>query len=164
MPRWEAQSQRGMYLGCAPLCTGSVPLVLNLQTRNRKVKVEFDDWFLTVTTHTSDLPNLNAYEWCKMLGTSIYYIPTLVDGEEFDPTYSTPIKHESDKPLFNKFIKQEIALSDPLTQPHQTYSDVVQRQDKVSSMKKSNQIDAKKHKQTKWISVSSNSPIKLPTT
>ena len=34
MPRWEACSQRVMYLGQAPDCTGSKPLVLNLQTRN----------------------------------------------------------------------------------------------------------------------------------
>ena len=41
---------------------------------------------------------------------------------------STPTKQELDDPMFDKHIEQDINLSNQLTQPHQTYSEVVQRQ------------------------------------
>ena len=58
-------------------------------------------------------------------------IPASDDGEVFDPTYSTKNKSKFDEPLFHEFIKQDIALLDPSTHPHQTYLEVVQRQDNI---------------------------------
>ena len=42
--------------------------------------------------------------------------------------YSTPTKQELDDPMFDKHIEQDFAIANPLTQPHQTYSEIVQQQ------------------------------------
>ena len=133
MPRWEAHSQRGMYLNQAPDCAGSVPLILNLGIRNITAQwnVVFDDWFSTVTIQADDFPDFNIDEWSQMFGTSTYYIPNPDDNEELDLTCLIPIKQVSDKSLFDKYIKQDITLSNPLTRPHQTYLDVIQQQDEM---------------------------------
>ena len=79
-------------------------------------------------TQTDDLPYFNADEWAKMFGTSTYCIPMQDDAEEFDLTHTVPSKRELDKPMYDGFIQQDIALSNPLTQPHQTYLEVTQRE------------------------------------
>ena len=90
--------------------------------------VVFDDWFLRVTTWTNDLPAFNADEWAtKMFGTSTYCILMQDYNEEFDPTYSVSVKQELNKPMFDQFIHQDIALSNPLIQSNQTYLQAVQR-------------------------------------
>ena len=63
-----------------------------------------------------------------MFGTSTYCIPNTDDSEDFEPTYSTPTKQELDDPMFDKSIQQDIPISNLLTQPHQTYSEIVQQQ------------------------------------
>ena len=50
------------------------------------------------------------------------------EAEAFEPMYSTPTKRELDDPMLDKHIEQDIDISNPLTQPHQTYSEAVQRQ------------------------------------
>ena len=99
-------------------------------------KVVLDNWFQTVTSQANDLLNFNADEWSKIFQTSTYCIPNSDDNEEFDPTYLTLIKQVFDKPLFDKFIEQDIAQSNPLTLTHQTYLlDIVQWQDKIKPEK-----------------------------
>ena len=88
----------------------------------------FDDWFSTITADPDDLPDFNADEWSKMFGTSTYCIPNNEEPEEFKPMYSTPTKQELDDPMVNKHFEQDIDISNPLSQPHQTYSEAVQRQ------------------------------------
>ena len=63
-----------------------------------------------------------------MFRTSTYCIPNTKESKEFEPTYSTPTERELDDPMFDKHIEQDIDISITLTQPHQTYSEVVQRQ------------------------------------
>ena len=126
-----------MYLGQAPDRAASVPLVLNLQTGNITAQwnVVFDDWFSTITADPNELPDFNADEWSKMFGTSTYCIPNDKEPEAFEPIYSIHTKQESDDPMFDKHIEQDIDISNPLTQPHQTYSEAAQceRQDKHDS-------------------------------
>ena len=119
-----------MYLGKAPDRLASVPLVLNLQTRNITAQwnVVFDAWFSTVTTQPDDLPEFNTDELAKMFGTSTYCIPNSKKSEDFEPMHSTPTKQELDDPMFDAHIEQDIAISNPLTQPRQTYSEIVKQQ------------------------------------
>ena len=58
-------------------------------------------------------------------------IPNSDDVRDFEPTYSTPIKQELDDPMFEKHIEQDIAFSNLLTQPHQTYFEIVQKQSNI---------------------------------
>ena len=88
----------------------------------------FDDWFSTITADPDDLPDFNADKWSKMFGTSTYCIPNDEEPEAFEPMYLMPLKQELDDPMFNKHIEQDIDISNPLTQPHQTYSEAAQRQ------------------------------------
>ena len=90
--------------------------------------VAFDDWFSTVTTQPDDPFDSNADVWAKMFGTSTYCNPNSNEPEDFEPTYLTPMKQELDDPMFDKHIEQDIAISNPLTQPHQTYSEIAQQQ------------------------------------
>ena len=66
-----------------------------------------------------------------MLGTSTYCVPNSNDVEEFEPMYITPIKQELDDPMFDKHIEQDMAVSNQLTQPHQTYSKIFQNQNNI---------------------------------
>ena len=129
--------------------------------------VVFDDWFSTVTSQPDNLPDFNADEWAKMFGTSTYYIPTLDDHEDFDTQESVRMKQELDDPMFDEFINQDIALSNPLTQPHKTYSKAVQQNNTIkqetTTLNKRDNIfiqtnDQPVTNQTRVM----NSPIKLP--
>ena len=68
---------------------------------------------LNVATQADDLPDFNADKRSQMFGTSAYCINNSDDTEKFDPTYLIPITQEYNEPLFDKFIKQDIALSNP---------------------------------------------------
>ena len=74
IPRWKAKSHRCMYLGRAATHASSVPLVLNPKTGSitPQFHVVFDDWFATVSSEVSDLPDFNSPEWNKLFGDSIF--------------------------------------------------------------------------------------------
>ena len=81
------------------------------------------------------------------------------------------IQFQSNKNTMNlystKYIEQDVALSNPVTQPHQTYLDVVQWQDKIKheGIKANRGEDTQKFETDNWItqmSSVSHSPIKLP--
>ena len=57
----------------------------------------------------------------------------ILDSYLWKPMYSTPIKQEFDDPLFDKHIEQDISISNAptLAQPHQTYSEIVQKQNNI---------------------------------
>ena len=74
IPRWKAKSHRCMYLGRAATHASSVPLVLNPKTGSitPQFHVVFDDWFATVSSDVSDLPDFNSPEWNKLFGDSTF--------------------------------------------------------------------------------------------
>ena len=74
IPRWKPRSNRCVNLGHAKSYASSVPLVLNLMTGSitPQFNVVWDDWFSTVASDVTTLPDFNSDEWNKTFGDSIY--------------------------------------------------------------------------------------------
>jgi transposase InsO family protein len=72
LPRWQPRSHRTMHMGLSPLHASTVPTVLNLDTGaiTPQFQVMFDDWFSTVTSTISEIPNFTEDVWQKMFGES----------------------------------------------------------------------------------------------
>ena len=74
LPRWKPRSTHCQYLGLSPLHSSSVPLVLNPSTGSvtPQFHIVFDDWFATVSSDSSSLPDFNSDEWNRMFGDSSF--------------------------------------------------------------------------------------------
>ena len=70
LPKWRARSTRHKYVGVSHQHSHCVPLVLNLDTGkiSAQYNVVFDDWFATVNSATTDLPDFHSDEWMMMFG------------------------------------------------------------------------------------------------
>ena len=106
-------------MGVSTKHASSVPLVLNVSTGSitPQFHVVFDDWFATVSSEESDLPDFNADEWAKMFGDSTFQY-VLDDSEEA----SSPTDQQDTMKSSNIFDKisslQELAApSRPLSVP-----------------------------------------------
>jgi hypothetical protein len=76
-----------MYMGPSPKHASTVPLVLNIKTGSitPQFHVVFDDWYATVATSDSDLPNLYSDEWYKLFGDSTFqYVLDETDDVDAD--------------------------------------------------------------------------------
>ena len=75
-------------MGVSTKHASSVPLVLNFSTGSitPQFHVVFDDWFATVSSEASDLPDFNADEWAKMFGDTIFQY--VVDNSEEESSAS----------------------------------------------------------------------------
>ena len=83
-----------------------------------------------------DLPDFNVDEWAKMFGTSTYCTSTQDDTEAFDLTHLAQATKELNKPMFDNFIQQDIALvPNPLTQPYNRLTQKLLKE-KIRSNKK----------------------------
>ena len=78
IPRWKPRSTRCLYLGKSPRHASNVPLVLNPSTGSitGQFHVVFDDWFATVASDCSVLPDFNSDEWKKLFGDSVFQYVT----------------------------------------------------------------------------------------
>ena len=76
--RWEPRSQRCVNLGFSNLHSKTVPLVLNPATGSitPQWNVTFDDWFSTVSSSDSALPDFHADEWSRLFGTTTSHFPS----------------------------------------------------------------------------------------
>jgi hypothetical protein len=74
IPRWEARSERVIFVGISTKHMGSTPLVLNPRTRaiTSPYHVVFDDWFATVGSDPDHLPDFQSPEWQQLFGESDY--------------------------------------------------------------------------------------------
>ena len=72
IPRWKPRSSRCVYLGKSPKHASNVPLVLNPSTGaiTGQFHVVMDDWFATIASSCSALPDFNTDEWRKLFGDS----------------------------------------------------------------------------------------------
>ena len=77
IPKWKPRSERTVYMGLSPKHTSQVPLVLNQRTRHitPQYHVVFDDWFATVGSPDSSLPDFHSPEWAQMFGDSEFQFP-----------------------------------------------------------------------------------------
>ena len=82
IPRWKPRSSRCLYLGKSPRHASNVPLVLNPTTGSitGQFHVVFDDWFATVASDCSILPDFNSDAWKKLFGESTFQYVT--DAED----------------------------------------------------------------------------------
>ena len=121
IPRWQPRSERCMYMGVSPDHSGDhVPLVLNLRTGtiSTQYHVVFDDWFSTVPSSPSDIPDFNSDEWKKLFGDSSYQYH--IDDDQFDPPVvqeSLPNQHYRHQASERKYVSVPIDTSTP-TQPY----------------------------------------------
>jgi hypothetical protein len=74
IPKWKPRSQRCVYLGKSPKHASNVPLVLNPATGaiTGQFHVVLDDWFATVGSDCTILPDFNSDEWKKLFGESSF--------------------------------------------------------------------------------------------
>ena len=82
LPRWTPRSTRTINVGFSVKHASSVPLVLNPQTGyiTAQFLIVFDDWFATVSTSASELPNFNSEAWKRMFKDSTYQY--ILDDED----------------------------------------------------------------------------------
>ena len=73
----KPRSSRQMNMGLSTKHASTVPLTLDLETGYIKTAfhVVFDDWFATVVSDVSQLPNFASDEWYKLFGESTYQYP-----------------------------------------------------------------------------------------
>jgi len=66
-----------MYMGNSPKHASTIPLILNPESGaiTAQFHIVFDDWFATVAASENELPDLQADEWTRMFGDSIYQYP-----------------------------------------------------------------------------------------
>ncbi len=74
IPRWKSRSQRCINLGFAKSYASSVRLVLNPNTGTITPQFHcgFNDWFTTITSDVSVLPDFVSASWYNMFGDSHY--------------------------------------------------------------------------------------------
>ena len=75
--RWQPRSQRCVNVGFSDSHSKDAPLVLNPATGSITTQwnVNFDDWFSTVGSTESELPDFNAVEWSRLFGTTTTHFP-----------------------------------------------------------------------------------------
>ena len=86
LPRWKPRSRRASNMGNSAKHASTVPLVLNPETGaiTAQFHVVFDDWFATVVSTESDLPDLNSDDWTRMFGDSTYHNQFDGQDDEYD--------------------------------------------------------------------------------
>ena len=86
LPRWKPRSRRASNMGNSAKHASTVPLVLNPETGaiTAQFHVVFDDWFATVVSSESDLPDLNSDDWTRMFGDSTYHNQFDGQDDEYD--------------------------------------------------------------------------------
>ena len=98
IPKWKPRSNRSMYMGVSPYHASTVPLVLSTGTGaiTPQFHVVFDDWFATIGSDHTDLPNFQSNEWYKMFGESRYqYVEdTQVEEDEYSQDLVDALKNE----------------------------------------------------------------------
>ena len=84
IPRWKPRSERTVYMGQSKLHSSQVPLVLSPRTGSLtpQYHVVFDDYFATVTSDQSSIPDFGSDEWNKMFGNSSFQY--VIDDDEED--------------------------------------------------------------------------------
>ena len=78
IPKWKSRSSRCMCMGVSPRHSSTAAMVLSLDTGKitTQYHVTFDDWFHTVGTADSELPNFNEEDWAQTFGaTEWQYVP-----------------------------------------------------------------------------------------
>ena len=102
LPRWKPRSIRCVNMGLSPKHASTVPLVLNVQSGyiTPQFHVVFDDWFSTIATAISQLPDFNSPLWAQLFGDSIYQYPFDEDDDTdqliVDSTSEIPTTPHSD--------------------------------------------------------------------
>lgn len=95
IPRWDARSRRGMFLGFSPRHSTKVPLILNFQTGYITAQFHccFDDWFHTVTGDGDHDPDDDV--WSQLLTHSCLSVGGPHDdaGNEHERTIPHPGEH-----------------------------------------------------------------------
>jgi Zinc knuckle len=74
LPRWNPRSERYIFVGFSDKRTSTVPLLLNPRTGAivTNYHVVFDDWFTTVSSDPSRLPDFGTDEWERLFGDSAF--------------------------------------------------------------------------------------------
>jgi Zinc knuckle/GAG-pre-integrase domain len=74
LPRWTPRSERYIFVGFSNKHASTIPLLLNPRTGAivTNYHVVFDDWFTTVSSDPSRLPDFNTDEWEKLFGDSAF--------------------------------------------------------------------------------------------
>ncbi|GKY94961.1 hypothetical protein MPSEU_000460700 [Mayamaea pseudoterrestris] len=106
LPRWQPRAHRCIFVGMSDSHASSVPLVLNPQTGSitPQYHVVFDDYFATVSSDPSSLPDLWSKEWFQLFGDSAYqYIPV---GDETDSEAEAE-EEAASTPIPSSFSRQE---------------------------------------------------------
>ena len=77
IPRWKPRSVRCINMGLSKKHASTVPLVLNPESGyiTAQYHIVFDDWFATVATLESALPDFNSNRWVRLFGDSRYQFP-----------------------------------------------------------------------------------------
>ena len=122
IPRWKPRSERCMYMGVCPNHSHHVPTVLNIRTGaiTSQYHVVFDDWFSTVPSSPSEIPNFNSDDWKKLFGDSKYqYHEDNDDSDELSTVYETLPNHQSRIEASNRKYKM-VPHNDPT--PIQSFS------------------------------------------
>ena len=87
LPRWKPRSHRCIYVGHSKNHAITAPLVLNPETGSitPQFHVVFDDWFATIPTNGTELPDFNSPEWSKLFGDSVFQYPEHDFNDETTP-------------------------------------------------------------------------------
>lgn len=74
LPRWTPRSERYIFVGFSDKHASTVPLLLNPRTGAivTNYHVVFDDWFTTVSSDASRLPDFGTDEWERLFGDSAF--------------------------------------------------------------------------------------------
>ena len=85
LPRWKPRSERVQFVGISDKHLSSIPMVLNPRTRHitTPYHVVFDDWFSTVGTSESELPDFTSPLWSSLFGEHTFHYDD--DGPSSDP-------------------------------------------------------------------------------
>ena len=105
LPRWTPRTERYVYVGTSTRHASTVPLVLNLRTGaiTPQYNVVFDDWFATVTSDPSTLPDLHSRAWLDLFGSDALHHIDEDDEEDADegPSSQTQSHTETVRQAFD---------------------------------------------------------------
>jgi hypothetical protein len=126
LPRWKPRSNRQMNMGLSPKHASTVPISLDLETGYIKTAfhIVFDDWFATVSSDVSQLPDFNSDAWYKLFGESTYQYPLDEDDVaeiimlDSDPTPLTLERRESVARAFDEARPPQQLQVAPLPEAH----------------------------------------------
>ena len=120
LPRWKPRSHRCMFMGLSPNHASSVPLVLNPSTGaiTPQFHVVFDDWFETIATDPTNLPDFQSPEWSRLFGDSTFqFLPD--DDDDTGGNHEAPTTVDTAAATTNLQHQQQIFRSMESTAPTQ---------------------------------------------